>query len=55
MYTVVAEALVERGTLIRKQFKMLVTQTAQKAVTEAPQGRGYPAVIAGMITMISRS
>jgi hypothetical protein len=43
LVTVVADALVERGTLTRKQFKTLVTQTAQKAVTEAPQGRGYPA------------
>jgi hypothetical protein len=37
LVTVVAEALVERGTLARKQFKMLVTQTAQRAVTEAPR------------------
>jgi hypothetical protein len=26
-----------------------------KAVTEALQGRGYPAVTAGMVTMIFRS
>ena len=55
LVTVVADALVERGTLTRKQFKTLVTQTAQKAVTEAPQGPGDPAVTAGMVTMIFRS
>jgi hypothetical protein len=28
-------------------YKTLVTQIAQKAVTEAPQGRDYPTVTAG--------
>jgi hypothetical protein len=37
LVTVVADALVEHGTLTRKQFETLVTQTAQKAVTEAPR------------------
>jgi hypothetical protein len=39
LVTVVADASVERGTL----------------TTEAPQGRGCPAVTAGMVTMIFRS
>jgi hypothetical protein len=34
---------------------LIDTQTEQKAVTEAPQGRGYPAVTAGMVIMIFRS